>query len=494
MAKKLGLCPNCNKEIIVNDEKKADLCPNCKEAYVVSEAITSNVSSNKKLGLCPNCNKEIIVNVEKKADLCPNCKEAYVVSEAVTIEEPSVNKGLNMEDDFSFIAKGLNLQIEENEQKEKEYQRKLDRARSFAIRERYNDALKIYEDLIDEDPGDMNGYMGIIRVVSKNYTVYEGEAIDDAINVAKKISRTDEIDVYDPDYEDYSVSRMMYLLEKENKIRRQKEEEEKRRQEEIRKKKEQEEHARRKALEEQKKKEEEARLKALEEKNKKEAQELKEGIEYYISLIDNHIKDLKIKYTPNFKKDLYAAKSLVQVKDLYYRHIDSIDEQKKIEDLEKERIRLEEEKRRKAEEEARRKAEIERKRKEEEARLKALEEERKRQEELARLKAIEDEKKRKAEEEARRKAEIERKRKEEEARLKALEEEKRRQEAYRLEQERKEKLRKEKEELDRQINADYAKALQGDVYAQYKIGWYYYHGKGVTKSYEEAFSWLEKSA
>ena len=458
MANKLGVCPNCKKEIIVNDSKKAGVCPSCNEAYVKDDALSMDVPKNKKLGVCPNCKKEIIVNVDKKAGVCPSCNEPYVVSDAIPIEkEESVEM-----DDLSFIAKGLNFQIEESEKKEKDYQRKLDRARSFAIRERFSDALKIYEALIDEDPGDMNGYMGIIRVVSKNYTEFEGESIDDAINVAKKISRTDDIELFDPDYEQYVNARSNYIFEKNLKIKRQKEEEERRRKEEERKG--QEELARKKAEEERikREKEEALRLKAIEDKKRQEAQELKEGIEYYIALIENHIKELSIQYGVNFKKELYAAKNLIQVKDIYFTHIDAIDHKKKLEDEEKERIRKEEERRKK----------------EELARKKAIEEEKKRQAEIARQKALEEERKRQAEI----------------ARQKAIEEEKKRQEELARRRAEEEKRRKEKEELDRQIDSHYAKALQGDAYSQYCIGWYYFNGVGVTKSYEEAFSWFEKSA
>ena len=493
MAKKIGVCPNCKEVIIVNADKKLDICSLCKEPYITNEAINGDVPSNKKLGVCPSCNKEIIVNTNKKLGICSLCKEPYITSEAYQ-EEPIVDDGINENDDLSFIAKGLNLQIEESEKKEKDYQRKLDRARSFAIRERFSDALKIYEALIDEDPSDMNGYMGIIRVTSKNYTEFEGEAIDDAINVAKQISRNDDIEIYDPDYEQYVNARSNYIFEKNLKIKRQKEEEERRRKEEERKR--QAEIERQKAEEERikREKEEAARLKAIEDKKRQEAQELKEGIEYYIALIENHIKELSIKYGVNFKKELYAAKNLIQVKDIYFTHIDAIDHKKKLEDEEKERIRKEEE-RRKKEEEARQKAlEEERRRQEELARQKALEEERKRKEELARKKAIEEEKKRQAEIARQKALEEERKRQAEIARQKAIEEEKKRQEELARRRAEEEKRRKEKEELDRQIDSHYAKALQGDAYSQYCIGWYYFTGVGVTKSYEEAFSWFEKSA
>ena len=51
MANKLGVCPNCKKEIIVNDSKKAGVCPSCNEAYVKDDALSMDVPKNKKLGV-----------------------------------------------------------------------------------------------------------------------------------------------------------------------------------------------------------------------------------------------------------------------------------------------------------------------------------------------------------------------------------------------------------------------------------------------------------
>ena len=333
MAKKIGVCPNCKEVIIVNADKKLNICSLCEEPYMTSEAINGDIPSNKKLGVCPSCNKEIIVSTNKKLGICPLCKEPYMTSETYQEEEPAINNISSLDDELSSIAMGLDALNAKEEETQKNYERKINKARSLAIRERFDEALKIYEELIDNDPSDMNGYMGIIRVASLNYTAYEGEEIEDAINVAKQISRNDDIEMYDPDYEQYKEDRENYFFKKNEKIKAEKE-----------------------------------RQRLLEEKRKKEEAER----------------------------------------------------------LEKERL------------------------------------EKIRQEEIARQKAIEEQRKK--------------------------------DEALRLERERQERIRKEKEALDREINAYYANAINGDAYSQYRVGEYYYTGRGVTKSYEEAFSWFEKSA
>ncbi len=52
----------------------------------------------------------------------------------------------------------------------------------------------------------------------------------------------------------------------------------------------------------------------------------------------------------------------------------------------------------------------------------------------------------------------------------------------------------EKMELDKKIDACYALAQKGDAQAMFELGEYYYTGRGVTRSYEDALTWFEKSA
>jgi TPR repeat protein len=68
--------------------------------------------------------------------------------------------------DFSSLDGALNV--------DKAYQANLKKARAFAITNKYQQAMEIYTKMIDDDPTDINGYIGCIRVASKNYTDING--------------------------------------------------------------------------------------------------------------------------------------------------------------------------------------------------------------------------------------------------------------------------------------------------------------------------------
>lgn len=77
--------------------------------------------------------------------------------------------------------------------------------------------------MTEENPEDMNGYMGFIRVASENYTKYEGGGIEKSIRAAQEISGTEDLRGYDKEYAEYAARREKYFAdkaaEKEKKIR-----------------------------------------------------------------------------------------------------------------------------------------------------------------------------------------------------------------------------------------------------------------------------------
>lgn len=89
--------------------------------------------------------------------------------------------------------------------KDEAYQAKLKKALIFCIGKKYKQAKAIYESILDNDPEDMNGYMGLIRVATKNYTPLKGNtfrfhAIEKTIQIAKRVSGADDLSAYDADY------------------------------------------------------------------------------------------------------------------------------------------------------------------------------------------------------------------------------------------------------------------------------------------------------
>ena len=84
------------------------------------------------------------------------------------------------------------------------------KAKILCIQKRFEEARAIYEKFIDNDLLDMDGYMGLIRVESENYKKFEGEELDEAIQVAKDICGEDDLSQYDPDYGKYVKKRNEY--------------------------------------------------------------------------------------------------------------------------------------------------------------------------------------------------------------------------------------------------------------------------------------------
>lgn len=102
---------------------------------------------------CRFCGKTVLDD----SVFCSYCGKKLVEG----IEE---NQSTNF--DFSSLDGAISI--------DKEYQARLSKARAFAITEKYQQAMEIYTKMIDDDPTDTNGYIGCIRVASKNFTDING--------------------------------------------------------------------------------------------------------------------------------------------------------------------------------------------------------------------------------------------------------------------------------------------------------------------------------
>ncbi|MBQ4269395.1 MAG: leucine-rich repeat protein [Clostridia bacterium] len=180
----MKICPTCQKEV----NEQFQFCPYC---------------GGEMKKFCPSCGKEL--NGEFK--FCPYCGSG---TEKTDSSRPVAPQNDNLFD-FSDMEASFDGQLAA----QAEYDKKLNKARAFVIRERYEEAREIYEKMIDDDPTDMNGYMGIVRIETKNYAVYEGVQIDKAIKVAKEISGLDDLGSFDHAYKTYEEKRNAYFAEKE---------------------------------------------------------------------------------------------------------------------------------------------------------------------------------------------------------------------------------------------------------------------------------------
>lgn len=98
----------------------------------------------------------------------------------------------------------------------------IEKAYSLALLEKFKEARRIYETLIDKEPKNIVGYMGIIRVETKNYTLFEGALIDKAIRAARSVAQEDNLTEFDPDFKRYFDYEQKKILEAQKQEERQK--------------------------------------------------------------------------------------------------------------------------------------------------------------------------------------------------------------------------------------------------------------------------------
>lgn len=89
-----------------------------------------------------------------------------------------------MKDDLFCFDKNLENQFAS---RQTDYSDKLKKARIMCIRGRYEQALNIAEEILDDDPENMGAYIEILRVHSDDFSIFEGEEIDKDIRAIEKL-------------------------------------------------------------------------------------------------------------------------------------------------------------------------------------------------------------------------------------------------------------------------------------------------------------------
>lgn len=108
-------------------------------------------------------------------------------------------------DDLSEISAGFDRQINAIGATDKN----LAKARVLCIRGKFADALKIYEGIVDEDFENVDGYIGILRVHSKNFTAYDGAEIENDVEVIRQIARGEY--TKDEEFTEYLTARRKHF-------------------------------------------------------------------------------------------------------------------------------------------------------------------------------------------------------------------------------------------------------------------------------------------
>ncbi len=128
---------------------------------------------------CPYCGENLAqfakATTEEKS-IADNMPEG-----SVTIDtEPDCTEEASREKGVESLSTSLNY-LENEAVKKCEFNKKLERARVLCIRGDLEGAKALYDEFVEEYPAEPEGYIGYVRVASKNFTVLSGDEIDEAI-------------------------------------------------------------------------------------------------------------------------------------------------------------------------------------------------------------------------------------------------------------------------------------------------------------------------
>ena len=102
--------------------------------------------------------------------------------------------------------------FDEEKVQESPFKEKLKKAKYFSIREKYDEARRLYEEILEKDYAEPDALAGLLRVDSENFEVYNKPQIEKDIKFVKKVLNK----VVDREVLDY-IDNYEYGIVKDNK-------------------------------------------------------------------------------------------------------------------------------------------------------------------------------------------------------------------------------------------------------------------------------------
>ena len=130
---------------------------------------------------CPECGFKL----DKEHKFCPECGFKLGESGAVQqVKSEGIKNVAPVKDliNTNDLDSSFERQLESQESVSESYDKELDKAFVYCKREMFDKAATIYETLINKNFNDVNAYIGLIRISSKNFTNLSGGQIDGDIN------------------------------------------------------------------------------------------------------------------------------------------------------------------------------------------------------------------------------------------------------------------------------------------------------------------------
>ena len=168
---------------------------------------------------CPECGYKLLATSTPTAE---NVSAIKVEKQsAIHVEKVSAARKSRLSDgvvggvDFSQLEKAFDKQVKEKESAEKNYQTTLTRAKMLSAQEKFTEARKLYESILEQDPEDINARIGEFRVISFNYERDYETIVDKDVKFLTTLFTDEQIKAADKDCYNYIVGYRKYLVKKE---------------------------------------------------------------------------------------------------------------------------------------------------------------------------------------------------------------------------------------------------------------------------------------
>lgn len=147
------------------------------------------------LNFCPKCGSKLCDD-----KFCTNCGVDLIKYGEGATEPQNTNSDSAFEEALRTL-----LDLEDEMSPEQTLRLKI-------IFGNYDEAKQICDDLIVIDPTNKIGYIGLVRLASQNYKVYEGEDITEYIRIAEDVFANTDVLSSDQGYKQYITARKQYFV------------------------------------------------------------------------------------------------------------------------------------------------------------------------------------------------------------------------------------------------------------------------------------------
>lgn len=151
---------------------------------------------------CPECGYKF----DKEYKFCPEC--GFQLKANGEIQNSISCKG----EELSSLESLFDQQLIKKEQEDKVYQNRLMSAKVLIFKDEFEKAEHAYNEILSEVVDDVIPYIGLIRAISKNFTIFDDQKVNEQIGLLYNLFDKKDCFKADEDFEKYCKERDAYYL------------------------------------------------------------------------------------------------------------------------------------------------------------------------------------------------------------------------------------------------------------------------------------------